>query len=105
MEYLLQLKDGYLLDIESDEESYDGCPTCNYDSEYINTITLICSKYTHTISISQMYSFALSLGTVIKVFLSNLETLKACTEEDLGETVKRLLEQGTCKTNFELKTW
>lgn len=26
MEYLLQLKDGYLLDIESDEESYDGCP-------------------------------------------------------------------------------
>lgn len=48
MEYLLQLKDGYLLDIESDEESYDGCPTCNYNSEYINTITLICSKYTHT---------------------------------------------------------
>lgn len=41
----------------------------------------------------------------MKVFLSNLETLKACTEEDLGETVKRLLEQGTCKTNFELKTW
>lgn len=52
-----------------------------------------------------MYSFALSLGTVMKVFLSNLETLKACTEEDLEETVKRLLEQGTCKTNFELKTW
>lgn len=89
MKYLLQLKDGYLLDIESDEESYDGCPTCNYNSEYINTITLICSKYTHTISISQMYSFALSLGTVMKVFLSNLETLKACTEEDLGETVKK----------------
>lgn len=80
MEYLLQLKDGYLLDIESDEESYDGCPTCNYNSEYINTITLICSKYTHTISISQMYSFALSLGTVMKVFLSNLETLKACKD-------------------------
>ena len=88
MEYLLQLKDGYLLDIESDEESYDGCPTCNYNSEYINTITLICSKYTHTISISQMYSFALSLGTVMKIFLSNLETLKACTEEDLGETFR-----------------
>lgn len=29
MEYLLQLKDGYLLNIESDEESYGGCPTCD----------------------------------------------------------------------------
>lgn len=49
MEYLLQLKDGYLLNIESDEESYGGCPTCDYGSEYINTLTLICSKCRHTI--------------------------------------------------------
>lgn len=104
MEYLLQLKDGYLLNIESDEESYGGCPTCDYGSEYINTITLICSKYTHTISISQMYDFALPSGVVMKVFLRNSETLKASTEKDLGKLVKKLLEQETCKTNFELKT-
>jgi hypothetical protein len=104
MEYLLQLKDGYLLNIESDEESYGGCPTCDYGSEYINTITLICSKYTHTISISQMYDFALSSGVVMKVFLRNSETLKASTEKDLGKLVKKLLEQETCETNFELKT-
>lgn len=104
MEYLLQLKDGYLLNIESDEESYGGCPTCDYGSEYINTITLICSKYTHTISISQMYGFALSSGVVMKVFLRNSETLKASTEKDLGKLVKKLLEQETCETNFELKT-
>lgn len=104
MEYLLQLKDGYLLNIESDEESYGGCPTCDYGSEYINTITLICSKYTHTISISQMYDFALPSGVVMKVFLRNSETLKASTEKDLGKLVKKLLEQETCETNFELKT-
>ncbi len=104
MEYLLQLKDGYLLNIESDEESYGGCPTCDYGSEYINTITLICSKYTHTISISQMYDFALPSGVVMKVFLRNSETLKASTEKNLGKLVKKLLEQETCETNFELKT-
>ena len=104
MEYLLQLKDGYLLNIESDEESYGGCPTCDYGSEYINTITLICSKYTHTISISQMYDFALPSAVVMKVFLRNSETLKASTEKNLGKLVKKLLEQETCETNFELKT-
>ena len=77
MEYLLQLKDGYLLNIESDEESYGGCPTCDYGSEYINTLTLICSKCRHTISISQMYDFALSSGVVMKVFLQNSENTQS----------------------------
>lgn len=36
----------------------------------------------------------------MKIFLSNLETLKACTEEDLGETVKKLLEQCPCNDCF-----
>lgn len=105
MEYLLQLKDGYLLNIESDEESYGGCPTCDYGSEYINTLTLICSKCRHTISISQMYDFALSSGTVMKVFLHNSEALKASTEKDLGKLVKKLFEKETGETNFKLETW
>lgn len=105
MEYLLKLKDGYLRDIESDEESYRGCPTCNYGSEYINTLTLICSKCRHTISISQMYDFALSSGVVMKVFLHNSEALKASTEKDLGKLVKKLFEKETGETNFKLETW
>lgn len=105
MEYLLKLKDGYLRDIESDEERYGGCPTCDYGSEYINTLTLICSKCRHTISISQMYDFALSSGVVMKVFLQNSETLKASTEKDLGKLVKKLFEKETGKTNFKLETW
>jgi hypothetical protein len=104
MEYLLQLKDGYLLNIESDEESYRGCPTCDYNSEYINTLTLICSKCIHTISVSQMYDFALPSGVVMKVFLRNSETLKASTEKDLGKLVKKLFVKETGETNFKLET-
>lgn len=51
-----------------------------------------------------MYDFALPSGVVMKVFLRNSETLKASTEKDLGKLVKKLLEQETCETNFELKT-
>lgn len=105
MEYLLQLKDGYLLNVESDEESYGGCPTCDYGSEYINTLTLICSKCEHTISVSQMYDFVLSSGTVMKVFLHNSEALKASTEKDLGKLVKKLFVKETGETNFKLETW
>lgn len=105
MKYLLKLKDGYLRDIESDEERYRGCPTCDYGSEYINTLTLICSKCEHTISVSQMYDFVLSSGTVMKVFLHNSEALKASTEKDLGKLVKKLFEKETGETNFKLETW
>lgn len=105
MEYLLKLKDGYLRGIESDGERYGGCPTCDYGSEYINTLTLICSKCEHTISVSQMYDFVLSSGTVMKVFLHNSEALKASTEKDLGKLVKKLFEKETGETNFKLETW
>ena len=34
--YLVKLIDGEILDVIYDQEYHSGCPTCDYDSEYIN---------------------------------------------------------------------
>ena len=42
---LLKLKNGGIVNIQSNEYSYRGCPTCDYGSQYINEITITLTKY------------------------------------------------------------
>lgn len=48
-EYLIKMIDGGILNIETDNESYAGCDTCDYGSKYINYITITMSQYILTI--------------------------------------------------------
>lgn len=82
----IKLKNAELLSYTDDSTYYSGCPTCDCGSEYINDIQIITTNYIIDISITQMYSYAISQGDVIKIFATNLS---AMTEEEFVEYVEK----------------
>ena len=79
---LVELQDGAILNIITDEESYDGCDTCDYGSRYINNIEVVFSHHSLKIKVDKMYEFAISSNHLIKLFLQNLDMIKSMTEEE-----------------------
>ena len=71
-DYIIKFIDGgKLLQIDSDEESYEGCPTCNFGSEYINSISFIGTAYKLDVYTSNMYDYAMNMSDVLKIVLNN----------------------------------
>lgn len=70
---LIALKDGGILDVISDSESYGGCPTCDYGSNYIRSFDVSFVNHpTLKFGVSAMYAYALSEDFVIKLFTRNV---------------------------------
>lgn len=89
---LIELSDGGIKDIYTDTESYGGCDTCDYGSQYINDFTVYLTKGNIQVKIEQMYDYAVSEGYLMKLFLTNLEAIKKFTELDFYNWLKSELE-------------
>lgn len=78
---ILELKDGGIVGIDTDEYSYAGCETCDYGSEYISelNLTLANSGKLH-VELNQMYEYALSIGDTMQMFLKNIKEIQEKTE-------------------------
>ena len=81
-EMLIKMIDGGLVNYEDDSYSYAGCPTCDYGSEYINEVYITLTQYKIHIRINQMYEFSLSEGQMMKLFLSEYNTIQTMTENE-----------------------
>lgn len=79
---LIKMIDGGMENYKDDSYSYDGCPTCNYGSEYINEIDITLTKYTISVETNQMYEYVLSEGQMMKLFLSEYNTIQTMTEDE-----------------------
>ena len=66
---LMPMLDGGIVNWEDDMQSYGGCPTCDYGSEYINDITITLTKHKIHVVLNQMYTHALSEGDVMRLLL------------------------------------
>jgi len=77
---LLQFVDGGIVDIKQDNWSSPGCKTCDYGSSYVNELSVYLTKYKITAEVDQMYNYLLSDGDLFKIFLRNIEEIKAMTE-------------------------
>ena len=75
---LLKLTDGGIVDIITDNDYIEGCPTCDYGSQYINDIVIITTKFKATFKISQMYDYVYS--DLLKIILSNIDEIKNMRE-------------------------
>ena len=83
---ILKLKDADIVEIETDSQSYSGCETCDYGSEYITEAIFTFSNGDRkSVSLSQMYSYVCSEADLILFFVNNLEKLKETTWEELEE--------------------
>ena len=79
---LIKMIDGGIVNYTDDRESYGGCPTCDYGSEYINDINITLTKYKIHVRTNQMYEYVLSEGQMIRLFLSEYNTIQQTTEKE-----------------------
>jgi hypothetical protein len=77
---LIKMVDGGLVNYVDDCYHYSGCPTCDYDSEYINEVDITLTHYKIHIKINQMYDYVLSEGQMMKLFLSEYNTIQSMPE-------------------------
>ena len=54
---------------------YDGCPTCDYGSKYINDIDIETTNYSVHVEFNQMYEYAFDIATAIKMFAVDLGSM------------------------------
>ena len=75
---LLKFTDGGIIDIITDNDYIQGCPTCDYGSEYINDIVIKTTKFKAMFKISQMYDYVYS--DLLKTILGNIDEIKNMSE-------------------------
>lgn len=63
-----------------DTSHYDGCPTCDYGSEYINDISIETTNYIVAVKFNAMYDYAFSTAEAIRIFAA--VDLKNMDEDD-----------------------
>ena len=106
---LIKMIDGGIVNYEDDCFHYDGCPTCNYGSEYINEIDITLTHYKIHVKTNQMYDYVLSQGQMMKLFLSEYNTIQQMTEKEFTEWFKTKLceithddfQEGFCGRTIE----
>lgn len=106
---LIKMLDGGIKDYTDDSYSHDGCPTCDYGSEYINEVDIILTKYKIHFKTNQMYEYVLSEGQMMKLFLSEYNTIQAMTEKEfvdwfkvkLAEITHDEFQEGVCGRRVE----
>ena len=90
-EMLIKMIDGGLVNYNDDCYHYSGCPTCDYGSEYINEIDITLTRYKIHVKTNQMYEYVLSEGQMMRLFLSEYDTIQTMTEEKFVDWFKEKL--------------
>lgn len=92
---LIKMVDGGIVNYEDDSYHYDGCPTCDWGSEYINEVDITLTHYAIHFKTNQMYEYVLSEGQMMKFFLSEYNTIQAMTEREFVDWFKVKLSEVT----------
>lgn len=97
----IELADGNkIINYSDDSYHYEGCPTCDYGSEYINNIMISTTNYIISAKFNQMYEYAFSAGAAIKIFAADLRSM---TEKEFIEYIDSKFHKYDCLEKFEIK--
>lgn len=90
---LLKMKDDYIVNILYDSEYHSGCPTCDYNSQYIREFWIVMQYRVIYVKSTQMYGFACTEDFLFKLFLRNVDKIrKMCRKEFIDFLHEELLE-------------
>ena len=94
MEHILELKDGYIRDVQTDHTYISGgCDTCDMGSEYVVELDIYFSNSRVSFEVNNQYGFALSMSDVIKMFTRNVEKMKKMTEKECKNYITDYLKK------------
>ena len=97
----IELADGNkIISYYDDSYHYDGCPTCDYGSEYINDIVINTTNYIISVKLNQMYEYAFSVGAAIKIFAVDLRSM---TEKEFIEYIDSEFLKYDCLKKFKVE--
>ena len=85
---ILPMLDGGIVDYSDDWESYPGCETCDYGSEYITEIFITLTKHKIHVKLNNMYEYAISESGIMKTILPEYENIKEMTEKEFADWFK-----------------
>lgn len=90
---LIQLTNGAIVDITTEQEYSSGCETCDYGSCYTTDLKIIYkNKEADIIRDESMYEYGMSLSDIMKVILNYQEDIGELKEEEVAEFIKNKLE-------------
>lgn len=98
---LIRMIDGGIVNYEDNSHRCCGCPTCDYGSEYINEIDITLTHYMIHAKTNKMYEYALTEGQMIKLFLTEYNTIQIMTEKEFIDWFKAKLIEISCEETVE----
>lgn len=77
-DFIIVMKDGGIIKIDSDNSYTRGCPTCDYGAEYCNTLWLDLVNFNITVRTRNSCDYDLSIAKVIKLFAYDFSNMTEC---------------------------
>lgn len=102
--YIVKLKDGYIKSIDTNENFYSGCPTCDYGSSYMNEFWITLSKSKIYAETKQMYEYCFSAGEMMKNTLRKAPEFINMTEDDFIDWFKFLIFEKDDNAEFKVES-
>lgn len=90
---LVKMKNGGILNITSDKDYTQGCPTCDYGSCYVTYYDIKLTTINIHVEVNKMYYYLLTKGDMMEIILPNLDKISQMEELEFAEWLKPNLEQ------------
>lgn len=97
---LIKMVDGGLVNFEDDCYYYGGCPTCDYGSEYITEIDVTLTHCLIHIETNKMYDYVISEGQMMRLLLSEYNTIQTMTEDEFVDWFKEKIYEIAGNDNY-----
>lgn len=88
-DYIIKLKDGGVVFIDSYDSYKSGCPTCDYGAEYINELYLTLTTIEITVETTSGNDYILTTANTIKLFAKDFSNM---TEIEFSEYLKKAIQ-------------
>lgn len=88
-DYIIKLKDGGVVGIDSYDSHISGCPTCDYGAEYINELYLTLTAMNIEIETNSGNGYVLTTANTIKLFAKDFSNM---TEVEFSEYLKKAIQ-------------
>lgn len=90
---LIELVDGAIVDIDTDQDYTSGCDTCDYGSSYETDINIYYrNRKRDLIRDVSMYSYGICMSDMIKLMINYQEDIKKLRECEVADFIVDRLE-------------
>ena len=100
---LIKFTDGALINVEYENDFMQGCPTCDYGSNYINEYTFVFKDNKRLeIKVNNMYRYCFSEGDMLHILLPNVDYITTLSEKEFCDWLVSRIKQGDITDDYDV---